>query len=160
MTAQTKLGGVDRDALLRLWFLFYVWACVGSVFIPDEPWRWFAWLGGSALTCILLYRRNRLAGIVGYIVCAAAVATTLPLALTPWGALVSSHYDAATLFTLHRSPLFPLLYQTSLAFVPTVVLGVHVASRHRLLRGFEGRMVERRHARIIAPSSYYLVTFR
>jgi hypothetical protein len=49
---------------------------------------------------------------------------------------------------------------TSLAFVPTVVLVIHLASRHRLQRSFEGTVALRRHGRVIPPGAYYFVTLR
>jgi len=161
MTAQTTLGGMNRDSLFRIWFLFYVWTLAGEFFAWNSPWRWVAWVFGSALTCWLLYRRSMLAGIVGYIVCGTAAAAMLPTALVSWRAFLSSNYSFA-FFTqpIPVNPLFRLFVQTGMAFVPTIVLALHVASRHRLLRAFEGSLAVRRHGRIIAPSSYYFVTLR
>ena len=101
MTAQTKIGGVSRDALLRLWFLFYVWAGIDCYFMPSQPWVWFAWLAGSGLTCILLYRHNDLAGIVGYVVAATATVMTLPHSVLVITALLEGR------FTYLDGSLFP-----------------------------------------------------
>ncbi len=160
MTVETKIGGVNRDALIRLWFLFFVWAGVGSIFLPHQSWRWFAWLMGSGLTCLLLYRHNDLAGIVGYLVSAVATAMTLPAALALLNVFFSGRFTDATGAHISGGILLFVFRQTALAFVPTVVLAVHVASRHRLQRSFEESVALRRHGRIIPPSGYYLVTLR
>ena len=160
MKAQTTIGGLNRDALLRIWFLFYVWAFVGSFFAWIPHWSWSAWVYGSALTCFLLYRRSPLAGIVGYIVCGTAVAATFPHALSLWGVLFLGESYPGTHFPFSWPFLYMVLYNAALAFVPTAVFTLHVASRHRLLRAFEGTVAERRHGRVIAPSAYYFVTNR
>ena len=160
MTPRTTLGGLNRDALLRVWFLFYVWVFVGGVLAPPPNWLWLALMFGSALAWILIYRRNRLGGIVGFIVCGTMVIFTLPDALAAWGSLRSNVAAGETLFGLDVHPVLLALYRTANAFVPTVVLALHVASRHRLLRAFEESVAERRHGKVIAPSSYYLITRR
>lgn len=161
MTAQTKLGGMNRDSLFRIWFLFYVWTLAGDFFAWDSHWRWVAWVFGSALTCWLLYRRSMLAGIVGYLVCATAAAANFPTAFMVWQGLLSGYYSfSAFVRPIPSNPLFGIVYHTAMAFIPAVVLVLHVASRHRLLRAFEASLALRRHGRIIAPSSYYFVTLR
>ena len=158
--AQTKIGGLNRDALFRLWFLFFVWAGIGDTFMPYQPWRWFAWLFGAGLTCILLYRHNDLAGIVGYIVAATATAMTLPGAFSILsgffaGRISDAHGDHVT------GEIFVFVFlRVALAFVPTVILAMHVASRHRFQRSFEDSVARRRHGRIIPPGAYYFVTRR
>jgi hypothetical protein len=160
MTPRTTLGGLNRNALLRVWFLFYLWVFVGGVLAPQPNWRWLALVLGSALTWIFIYRRNRLGGIVGFIVCGAMVIFTLPEALAAWGSVRSGAPAAETLFGVGVPPVLLALYRTANAIVPAVVLGLHVASRHRLLRAFEESVAERRHGKVIAPSSYYLITRR
>ena len=160
MTAQTTLGGVNRDALLRLWFLFYVWAFVMSFFGWNAHWGWSAWVYGSALTCFLIYRRSPLAGIVGYIVSGTAVAAILPQSLRTISVFFFGPSKLATYFQFPDPLIVQACYYITLAVVPTAVLVMHVASRHRLLRAFEGSVAERRHGRTIAPSSYYLITLR
>lgn len=161
MNAQTKLGGMNRDSLFRIWFLFYVWTLAGDFFAWDSHWRWSVWLFGAALTCWLLYRRNMLAGIVGYLVCGTAAAANFPKAFTIWHGLFSGSYSVAEFYRpIPFNPLFRIIYYTAMAFIPAVVLVLHVASRHRLLRAFEASLAVRRHGRIVAPSSYYFVTLR
>ena len=160
MKATTTLGGMPREPLFRVWFLFYIWALIGSFFAWGARWPWFAWLFGAALTCGLLYRRRALAGIAGFLVAGTAVAATLPNAWVVWsGAFSTPHWSFVPL------PFFPyravtMLYHTSMLLVPLVVLAEHIASRHRILRQFEESVAERRHGRVIPPSGYYLITRR
>lgn len=160
MTAQAKIGGVNREALLRLWFWFYVWACLGCVFQPQETGRWFAWMLGSGLTCILLYRHSVLAGIVGYLVAATATVLTLPAALSLLGAFFSGRLTDASGARFAGGVLVLVYRYAALAFVPTVVLALHVATRHRLQRSFEASVAPLRHGHVVAPGAYYFVTFR
>jgi hypothetical protein len=155
MNAQTKIGGVNRDGLLRVWLLFYLWAFVSGFAAPQasEERSWFIMVG-SAATVFLLYRRNRLAGIVGFLVGACVLVPALPDAWQGWTHLVSGRFLSVPSF---RTLPFAL-YHVAFALVPIAVLSLHVASRHRILRGFEGR--EHSRGRVVTPSSYYLITIR
>lgn len=155
MHAQAKIGGTDRVGLLRVWLLFYLWAFVSGFAAPQasEEQTWFIMLG-SAATVFLLYRRNRLAGIVGFLVGVFVLVPALPDAWQGWNHLISGRF-------LHVPSFGTLpfaLYHVAFAVVPIAVLSLHIASRHRILRGFEGR--EHFRGRVVSPSSYYLITRR
>lgn len=161
MKATTTLGGMQRDPLFRVWFLFYVWALAGCFFAPGASWPWFAWLGGASLTCGLLYRRSILAGIAGFLTCGSAVAAALPdaFAVIGFGTLPATTIDAVLNHV--RYPLVFRLYVIAMPLVPLIVLAEHIASRHRILRQFEESVAEhRRDGRVIPPSGYYLITRR
>jgi hypothetical protein len=161
MTAQTKIGGLDREALLRVWFLFYVWAGIESYdFMPSHPVPWLAWMAGAGLTCLLLYWHSGLAGIVGYVVSATAAAMMLPEAVSTLSAFFAGRIDDAHGYDVAGGTFMFVFRPVALAFVPTMILALHLASRHRLQRSFERSEAVRRHGRIIPPGAYYFVTFR
>lgn len=154
MNAHTKIGGANRAGLLRVWFLFFLWGFVTSVTTPQPDWRGFLCLLGSAFTLLLLYRRNRLAGIVGFLVSASVVLLALPEAAVGWRHFASGRFFGGPFAWFSPSALYAL----AVPLVPAVVLALHIASRHRILRAFEGR--EQHRGRAVTTSSYYLITNR
>lgn len=158
MHVQLKLGGAGRDGLLRIWFLFFLWV---FVVCAVSPWLHGLLLGltfGSALTFLLVYRQNRLGGIVGFLVVGTAVAFMLPPAFAAWTNILSALLAGGPRDWLNFTFLQRAAYQAAVAFVPVAVLAVHFAFRDQLLRGFEGR--EKIRGRRFSPASYYLVTRR
>jgi hypothetical protein len=161
MKATTTLGGMPRDPLFRVWFLFYLWSLIGCFFAWDERWPSFVWLFGAGLTCWLLYRRSTFAGIVGFLVSGSAVAVMLSKGWSMWSFLFPSYP-----WTIPPLPFLPYravtgLYYLTMTLVPIIVLMEHIASRHRILRQFEESVAEHRHdGRVIPPSGYYLITRR
>ena len=158
MSVHLKSGGAGRDALLRVWFLFFLWVFVAYAVVPGLHGLLVALTFGAALTFLLVYWQNRLAGIVGFLVVGTAVVFALPPAYSAWSSIVS-----ATLADGARGrPSLDFVrfatYRAAVAFVPLVVIAVHFNFRHQLLRGFQAR--DKVRGRRFSPSSYYLVTRR
>jgi len=173
MSVRSRLGGVDRETLLRGWFLLFVWVWMNvarSGFahpgnMSQSAWvLWVVWLFGSALTFFLIARRNRLAGIVGFLIGATLVAYLWLLCVESWSSafwLATHPGIARSGFAYLRHILPPLghaLFATAQAIVPLAVLARHFATRHRLmLYGRVDNIDTDRDSRR-RPGSYYFVT--
>ena len=139
MTIRSRLGGVDRETLLRGWFLLFVWQLVNFAragFFPQPAWLQQTWLFGTGLTIFLLYRRHCFAGLTGFLVIASLTGFSLLhcFAGLRWARAVPDDADINFAFsglTLHaRGYAVFLVCQT---LVPVAVLVSHLTSRHRLM---------------------------
>jgi hypothetical protein len=166
MTVRSRLGGVDRETLMRGWFLLFLWLMVNFAragFSPQPAWLQEAWLFGTGLTIFLIHRRHRFAGLVGFLVVGSLAGFTVLrcLAGLRWVHAVPHSTDINFAFSgliLHARgyAAFVILQ----ALVPVAVLVSHLTSRHRLMLYEPAADIDVETDPRRRPGGYYFVTTR
>lgn len=163
MTARSRLGGVDRQTLLRVWVLFLLWliaAMAAKLFAMPSVWLSVAWLTGILVTVLLLRSRwPRFAGFVGFLTAASLAACMAMYCWDQWDWLITTFRADRPAYTLPPTwrHWVTTLFMTAQLLVPLMVLKVHISSRHRLMLEYDDAPAMPVIRWRAAQSIYYLV---
>ena len=171
MSVHSRLGGVDRETLLRGWFLLFVWLWLNlarsgfaAPSVESRTLSLWCWLFGSAFTIALIHRRNRLAGIIGFSIIALLAVRVGSRCLDSWTSafwLAKNPGIARSGFAYLRHVLPPVshaLWATCQALIPFAVLIRHYTTRHRLMLYGKADNIDAEQAPRRRSGSYYFVT--